>query len=131
LVTQQLRKKDCTVIFGKRRSLAREGLPLAKDIPPNRYFFFIDFLAAAFFTGALVAVAAFFAGVFLTAAFEATFFDVPFAAVTFPVADFFSVVLAVAVTFLGFAPPNAVSQPEAYRELDPTRVIVMSFPFEV
>ena len=80
-----------------------------------RYFFLVDFFAAAFFTGVFEAVAAFLAGAFLTAALDATFFVVALVAVTFPVAVFFfSAVLVDAVAFFGFAPPNAASQPEAY-----------------
>ncbi len=77
-----------------------------------------------------MAVAAFLAGAFLTAALGATFLVVAFAAVTLPAAVFFAAGLAVPAAFFGFVPPNAVSQPVAYCELEPTRVIVMSFPFE-
>ena len=77
-----------------------------------------------------MAVAAFFAGAFFAADFEATFFVAALAGATLPVeADFFSAVWE-PVAFLGFEEPNAFSQPEAYWELEPTRVIVMSFPFE-
>jgi hypothetical protein len=97
--------------------------------PTFRYFFLVDFFAAVFFAEALVAVAAFFAGAFLTAVLVATFFVVAFAAVTLPpVADVFCA--SEPDVFFGFPPPNAFSQPVAYCEFEPTRVIVMSFPFE-
>lgn len=99
------------------------------------------FFAGAFLAGALVAVlvatAAFFAGAFLVATFAtalAAALVVVLVAVALAalalLADFLSVVLAVLVAFFALPPPKAISHPDAYCELEPTRVIVMSFPFE-